>query len=205
MSLMHLVYLSSRRSADNTWNRIFRLSPAVTYTPSASFTTANRFEVLANYTVYDFELEGSPVRSFSFRQFAFSDSTVVAVSRRSSLVWRSTVRIYQRGNLRWNDFTEQPVGYFEDFLHWGEIRYRPIQPLIFSLGIRYFSQLRFGYLAEKRVPERFFRSIGPTTGIDWQVSGRTVLSFHGWYEHQSQTGLPDNGIANMSMSLNINL
>jgi hypothetical protein len=205
VSLTHLVYISSKRSADNTWNRIFRLSPVLEYSPSDAFSTTNRFEVLANYTVYDFEIPGSPVRSFSFRQFALSDSSVLKLSRRTSLGWKSHVRIYERGNLRWEDFTERPVNSFEDFMHWGEIRYRATPLLIFSLGIRYFSQLRFGYIGENRVPERYFRSIGPTTGIEWSVSNRTALSVRGWYERQSRTGLPENGVANMSMSLNINL
>ncbi len=204
-SLTHLVYLSSQRSADNTWNRIFRLSPEITYTPFRFLSTVNRFEVLANYTAYDFDTPGTQVRSYAFRQFAFADSTVFTLSRRTWVEWSSYVRLYERGNLRWSDFTEQPVGYFEDFSHLGMVRYRLAPALIFSLGIRYFSQMRFDYSGNRRFPAYFLRSVGPATHIDWSVGGRTSLSVRGWYERQTRTGLPVHGIANITMSLNLSL
>jgi len=204
-SLTHLVYLSSQRSADNTWNRIFRLSPQLDYRPFTFLATTNRFEVLANYTAYDFDTPGAQVRSYAFRQFAFSDSTVLTVSRRTWLEWSSYVRLYERGNLRWSDFSEQPVSYFEDFTHLGMVRYRIAPALIFSLGIRYFSQMRFDYSGNERIPAYFLRSAGPATLIDWSVGGRTSLSIKGWYERQSRTGLPVHGIANITMSLNLSL
>ncbi|HLF15398.1 MAG TPA: hypothetical protein VI932_10975 [Bacteroidota bacterium] len=204
-SLTHLVYLSSARSADNTWNRILRLSPHATWTPFRFLVTSNRFEVLANYTVYDFDTPGAGVRSFAFRQFALADSTVWSLTKRASVEWNSHVRLYERGNLRWDDFSERPVSYFEDFTHIGTVRYAATPLLIFSLGIRYFSQMRFDYAGNRRVPQQFLRSVGPATGIEWSVSSRTALTVKGWYERQSRTGLPDHGIANVTMSLNVSL
>ena len=205
VSLTHLVYLSAHRSADNTWNRILRLSPHLVWTPDRAFTSSNRFEVLANYTVYDFDSPGTAVRSFVFRQFAFTDSTVWSLTRRTSVEWSSYVRLYERGNLRWEDFTESPVSYFEDFTHIGMVRYGATSALIFSLGIRYFSQMRFDYAGDRRIPQQFLRSVGPATGMEWIVGERTALLVKGWYEHQSRTGLPDHGIANITMSLNVSL
>ncbi len=205
ITLAHLVYLSASRSADNTWNRILRLSPHLAWTPDRAFSSSNRFEVLANYTVYDFDSPGTGVRSFVFRQFAFSDSTVWSLTRRIAVEWSSYVRLYERGNLRWEDFSENPVSYFEDFTHIGMVRYAATSALIFSLGIRYFSQMRFDYAGSRRVPQHFLRSVGPATGIEWSVSTRTALLVRGWYERQSRTGLPDRGIANITMSLNVSL
>ena len=204
-SLTHLVYLSSQRSADNTWNRIFRLSPEIVYRPFGFLISANRFEVLANYTVYDFDTPGNQVRSYAFRQFAMADSTVFTLSKKTWLEWNTTVRLYERGNLRWSDFSERPVSYFEDFSHLGLVRHRLAPALIFSLGIRYFSQMRFDYQGFTRVPAYFLRSVGPATLIDWSVTERTALSLKGWYERQSQTNRPDHGIANITMSLNLSL
>jgi hypothetical protein len=205
VSLNHIVYLPAARSADNTWNRIFRLSPGVTYAPFRSLSTSNRFEVLANYTVYDFDTPGTGVRSFAFRQFAFSDSTLWTLTKRTSLEWTGVVRLYERGNLRWDEFSERPVSYFEDFTHIGTVRYAATPLLIFSLGIRYFSQVRFDYAGNRRIPQYFLRSVGPSTGIEWTVTGRTAFAVKGWYEFQSRTGLPDQGIANITMSLNVSL
>ncbi|TAK56813.1 MAG: hypothetical protein EPO24_10620, partial [Bacteroidetes bacterium] len=93
-SLAHLVYLAGARSSENTWNRIIRLSPALRYEPSTRFMTMNTFEVLANYTVYDFEYLSSTIRSFTFRQFAWIDSSIVTLTRRLSLEWYSNIRFY---------------------------------------------------------------------------------------------------------------
>jgi len=98
VNLSHLVYLSPQRSADNTWNRIFRLSPRFAYKPSEKFFSFNTFEVLANYTTYDFEFISASVRSYVFRQFAFIDSTEVGISNRFSLGWYHYLRFYERGN-----------------------------------------------------------------------------------------------------------
>src|SRR5207249_10396314 len=49
VNLTHLVYLFGERSADNTWNRIFRLAPRVEYRPSPAVQSLNVFGVLANY------------------------------------------------------------------------------------------------------------------------------------------------------------
>jgi hypothetical protein len=204
-SLNHLVYISGRRSADNTWNRIFRLAPRTVWTPFRSLVTANRFEVLANYTVYDFDTPGAGIRSFAFRQFVFSDSTSWTLTRRASVEWSTTVRLYERGNLRWDDFSERPVSYFEDYTHAGMVRYAATPLLIFSVGIRYFSQMRFDYAGTNRVPQYFMRSVGPATGVEWSVSNRTAFAVKGWYERQTRTGLPDDGIANITMSLNVSL
>jgi hypothetical protein len=65
--------------------------------------------------------------------------------------------------------------------------------------------VRYDYAGNDRVPQYFLRSVGPATGIEWTVSGRTALLVRGWYERQSRTNLPDQGIANITMSLNVSI
>jgi hypothetical protein len=204
-NLVHLVYLSSQRSADNTWNRILRLSPRLVYVPSASFRTTNRFEVLANYTAYDFEFPASPIRSFAFRQFAFVDSTSWELTRRVAIEWFSHVRIYERGEFRWDTFSERPSQYFEDKTYLGTVRYGYTERLAFSVGIRYFSQQRFGYPKSDRSLEYALRSVGPTTAIVWKTQRNTALAVQGWYERQTQTQAATRGIVTVSMSLSMQL
>ena len=201
--LTHLVYLLATRSADNTWNRIFRLSPRLAYVSGGGISSVNTFEVLANYTVYDFEYLVSPIRSFAFRQFGFIDSTTVELTRRLGLEWFSQIRLYERGELRWQEFSERPLNYFEDQTYIGTIRYRFRERLVFSLGIRYFSQSRFSYQGTERRPDSFLRSIGPITGIRWNVGQRTELFVKGWYEDQSLTGQPGRSFTNVNASFTV--
>ena len=203
VNLVHLVYLASSRSADNTWNRIFRLTPRLEYTPSNNITTINTFEVLANYTVYDFEFLSLQVRSFSFRQFAFIDSTMIYLTKSTAVEWFSHIRLYERGELRWGSFSERPNNYFEDKTIIGTIRHQVNRGLLFSVGIRFFSQSRFSYVGRERNLEHFLRSIGPITSILWNPGGRVDFLMRGWYEQQSQTNVPKRSYANMTMSLSV--
>jgi len=205
MSLTHVVYILSTRSADNNWNRIIRFAPRIEYSPLKGFTSANTFEVLANYTVYDFDYAGSPTRSFVFRQFAFIDSSDFALTSRLALEWFSHIRLYERGELRWDSFSEHPVNYFEDKTCVGSVRYSFSENLLFSIGIRYFSQLRFGYDGDRRFPESFLRSIGPTARIHANINGRTDLLVSGWYERQAQTAQSDRGFTTILMQLNVRI
>jgi len=200
IGLTHLVYLNAQRSADNTWNRIYRLSPRLTYAPSQNFTSANAFEVLANYTIYDFDYGGSSVRSFTFRQFSFTDSTLWWLTGRFGLSWYQNMRLYERGELQWQEFSERPLAYFEDHTIIGTMRFRAAEGLLFSVGIRYFSQSRDRFVGADRVPESFLRSAGPVAVAELNFGRKTRILFNGWYEHQVQTGQPGRNVATLAIS-----
>ena len=148
----------------------------------------NEFEVLANYTVYDFENLVSPIRSFAFRQFGFTDSTTIELTRRLSVEWFSQIRLYERGELRWEDFSEHPLNYFEDKTYLGMLRYKLNEYLVFSVGIRYFSQERFSFAGADRRSESILQSTGPVTVIQYNAGSRTSLSLKGWSEFQTYGG-----------------
>lgn len=201
VNLVHLVYLASARSADNTWNRIFRLSPRLEYSPTTTVTSVNTFEVLANYTAYDFEYPSSPIRSFVFRQFGLNDSTAIELTNRFSIAIFALGRFYERGELRWDVFAERPLAYVEEKTFIGELRYWLTARLLFSVGIRSFNQSRFAYIGNERHIDQQLRSTGPITSIHWGAAGQTEFAVTGWYEDQRQTGAPQRGIANMAMTL----
>lgn len=205
-NLIHLVYLHGERSANNTWNRVFRVAPRVHYAPTRDFSTTNTFEVLANYTVYDFE--NTPlvqVTSFSFRQFALIDSTRWRLTPRLAVDGFAHVRLYQRGELRWDEFRERPLNYFEDKTFIGKIEYELERHLLFSVGVRYFNQIRFSYVGGKRVFETVLKSIGPLGRIQWEAAERSQVIIDGWYERQTQTNALPRSFTNMTMSINVRL
>jgi hypothetical protein len=205
MNLMHLVYLASTRSASNTWNRIIRLAPTVVYTPSDRFATTNQFEVLANYSVYDYEFSSSPIQSFAYRQFSFRDSSTIVVTGKISATWYHYLKFYEQGEFRWDDFSELPVTYYEDKLYIATIRFMMQEGLLFSAGFRYFSQLRYSYQGAERFADRFLRSFGPLTGIQWTPGSHATFSLNGWYERQHQNGEPDRTYTTMSMNIIIHI
>jgi len=204
INLVHLVYLFSARSADNNWNRILRLSPTIIYSPVSSFRTANSFEVLANYTVYDFEYLTSQTRSYVFRQFGFLDSTSYHLTERTSIEWFSHVRLYERGELKWSSFTEHPINYFEDKTMITKIHYSITKSLLLSLGFRYFSQLRFDYVKDKTELKYSLKSVGPLASIEF-INNRLSLLIQGWYETQRQTDQIVRNLGTLTINLSMNL
>ena len=205
VNLNHLVYLSGLRSADNTWNRIFRISPRFAYSPSNWFHSYNTFEVLANYTTYDFEFVAGSVRSFAFRQFAFIDSTTWGITKRCSLSWTHYLRFYERGELNWDGFSERPLFYFEDKTYMGAAEFRVNDDLRFATGLRFFSQARYGYTGAKRTLENYLRSLGPVTTMELNFGSRTRILLNGWYEHQVQTDQASRDLTTITMSCTLRI
>ena len=203
--LNHIVYLFSDRSANNNWNRVFRLAPRIEYRPSSRLKSTNAFEVLANYTVYDFEDQVFSVRSFSFRQFSFIDSTTYQLSRRMALDVSARVKLYERGQLRWREFKERPVNYFQDRTYFGQLRYTPDANVTVAVGFRYFSLTRFGYQDRERVFDNRLTNYGPTCLIDWSMNRNSRVLLTGWYEIQAQTSIPSTSVSNLAMNIVLGL
>ncbi|MCZ6775677.1 MAG: hypothetical protein O7D34_04365 [Ignavibacteria bacterium] len=199
--LSHVVYLLENRSANNNYNRVLRLSPRVAYRPFKDLITLNTFEVLANYTVYDFEQQAALVRSFSYRQFGWVDSTSVQLTPRIGLDLFTHIRLYERGQLRWSEFTERTENSFRDETYALQVRFTPYNGIIFAVGFRHFSQSRYAHGDNGKTLDSVVRSIGPTCIIQWRINSYSQLGIKGWYERRSQTDGATRTLANMTMNV----
>jgi hypothetical protein len=201
--LNHVVYLHRLQSANNSWNRIIRFSPKVEYTPTSWFKTVNRAEVLANYTVYDFEDQVAFVRSFSFRQASWSDSTVVRLSSRFEAHVVGSLRVYERGILRWRDFKERPQNYFVELSLWPQLDIKLGPRLVMGIGYRMFEQDRYRYVAGSRELERRLQTSGVTARVEWEAPGFARIAVRGWREHQQEDGKTVRTLSNLFMTMSI--
>jgi hypothetical protein len=204
-TLSHIVYLYGTLSSNNNINRILRFSPRTIYKPAERITTINSFEVLANYTVYDFESAGASARSFSYRQFAWSDSTSIELTSRMGLDFLGYLKLYDRGQLNWGEFTERRENSFIDKTYAIQARYSPERDILIAVGLRYFSQSRYSYVINERKLDSFLRSFGPTCIIEWRLNEYSKLGIRGWYEQRKLDGGTEKSLANMTMNININL
>jgi hypothetical protein len=204
-TLSHLVYLLKERSANNNYNRILRLSPRTTWRPVSWFSTVNAFEVLANYTVYDFEQQAALVRSFSYRQFSLIDSTQVGITNRVGLDFFTYLKLYERGLLNWDEFRERTENSYVDRTFALQLRFRPEDVTEFAVGIRYFSQSRYVFKDGLKSPDSFTSSVGPTCAIRWSIGPHSRLQFQGWYERRRQTDGSLRSLASMTMHLYLHL
>lgn len=203
-TLSHLVYLLSDRSANNNINRVLRFSPRTTYRPGPSFVTMNAFEVLANYTVYDFEQQVALVKSFSFRQFGWVDSSSVQITRKIGLDFFAYLKLYERGQLKWSEFRERTENSYIEKTYLVQARFTPEPGLLFAVGIRFFSQSRFAYETAGKRQDLYLRSVGPTCLIGWQVGRHGQIGLRGWYEEQRQADGSRRGLTNMTMNILMN-
>ncbi len=204
-TMSHLVYLLKERSANNNFNRVLRLAPRTTWHPSPWFSTTNAFEVLANYTVYDFEQQVALVRSFSYRQFSWIDSTQVEFTPRVGLDFFTYLKLYERGLLRWDEFRERTENSYVDRTLAMQLRFSPDQSTVVAVGLRYFSQARYLFTEAVKSADSFTSSVGPTCAIRWTIGPHSRLQFYGWYERRR---LPDGtfrSLASMTMHIFIHL
>ncbi|MCL4510834.1 MAG: hypothetical protein M1470_07180 [Bacteroidetes bacterium] len=182
--LIHIVYITAQRSANNNRNFVYKLFPIVIYSDSR-VRTFNRFEVLANYTVYDFEAY-SQVHSFSFRQASFLDSTTVNLTSKVSAFFLGNVKLYTRGELYWSSFSEFPLNYFVDQTYWLSLFYFT-GSLRYGAGYRYLSLTQYNFITatEKQFASRQTNA-GPTAFISLSMS-HLELRIDGWYQISKQS------------------
>jgi hypothetical protein len=183
--LIHIVYVDAQRSANNNRNFIYKLFPMVNYSDD-DFTSVNRFEVLANYTVYDYEAY-SMVHSFSFRQVSFFDSTAFRISSRISGFFLANVKIYTRGELYWANFSEFPMNYYVDQTLWFSVFYNS-GPFKYGVGYKYLSLTQYNYVTAVQKEFAYQQSnSGPTSSISIKMSHLTLRA-NGWYQISRQIG-----------------
>ncbi len=201
VTLNHLVYLDRLQSANNNWNRVLSLAPSVLLTPASWIRSDNEAEVVANYTVYDFEQQVASVKSFSFRQASWSDSTVIGLTRRVGLSFSGMVRLYERGILKWQEFKEKPLDYFVEELYWPQLSYRTREDIVLTVGYRYFSRDQFSYEGSSRSLSHTLVTAGPTAGIEWYGSNGTNVVVNGWRESSATDSASPTYVSNLSVSV----
>lgn len=201
ITLFHLVYLHSNQSANNNWNRVLRFSPTIEYAPTWWFRSIAHTEVLANYTISDYEEQVASIRSFSFRQALWSDSTIVQIGKSVRCNFSGSLRIFERGTLRWKEFKERPEEYFIEKTMWPEIVWSSAIGLKVGIGFRYFGQDRYKYIEGKRVFNQGIEALGPTALIEWSGLGAEKVSINGWREEQKVNGKTTTNISNLSIQV----
>ena len=103
----HTVFIHKERSSQNNWNRIISYQNGIIINTNKLFYFP-QFEVLANYTIYDFETFSQSIRSYSIRQISYKDSLSIMVFNNLFLTNKIYFRYYEQSKLFWNTFSELP-------------------------------------------------------------------------------------------------
>lgn len=180
-SLNKIVYIFSARSSNNNMKRILKLASGGTFT-SGKLTSSNSAEVMANYTVFDYEELNPNFRSYSFRQFVFRDSTNYIPFKKFRFFITGYLKLSEQGDFRWSTFTSKPQRYLNEIYTEPKIFYE-VPGVNLGIGVRFFSLTTFNVLngkEKKKISE--YESIGPAGEINIDLAGSLLLKTYGWYE-----------------------
>ncbi|HYF03246.1 MAG TPA: hypothetical protein VEC36_07710 [Patescibacteria group bacterium] len=183
----HLVFLKAQLSGQNNWNSIIRLTPYFSIFTS-SFSARPEFEIIANYTANDFESITGTSRSVSFRQLSYRDSVTIPFGEKYWLGSQINLRYFERGELRWNEFSEKPQSQrYEQFAKL-LIFTKATQNITVGAGGRYYALVHKPYSAG--APGAFSEpaftqsTAGVESSLTFFFPSGSVLTVNGWYEFQ---------------------
>ncbi len=184
LQMNHQVYLKSQRSAGNSWLRIIKLSP-YTNIQTKSFSIRPKFEVLANYTIYDFEDIALGVKSFSFRQIGYKDSVSIKIYKNHYITSELFFRYFEIGILYWKTFAESPQKSNTEFFSKLLWNYNYSENLQIFIGAR-FNNLGQSSLIKNAPSGSEYRqlSYGPEMNLYYLFWGNSQVLLRGWYEFQ---------------------
>lgn len=193
------VYIFSQKSSNNNVNRILKLAAGGIYR-GAKFSSANSFEVSANYTVYNFQDLNPNIRSYSFRQFAASDSSNYSFNNKLKLSIFGYLRLSEQGDLRWSEFASRPTRFLREIYLEPRfiVHYSIFKP---SLGLRFFSLSTFNYKDNNKIIDSEFRSIGPIIEMMIESSKNLFVRIYGWYEFISLNSKANKEQTNLNIEM----
>lgn len=177
-----LSYIFSQRSANNYKNRIFRLSSGSSFKPVKNFSTKNLLQVLANYTVYDFEDIISQVQSFSYRQLSVWDSSSYKFTKLLTLNLRGELKFYEQGQFNNSEFSVKPIAYFEEMFFQPELYFFVNNISDAGIGYKYYHQKRFQYDSGDKNLLNKFMTLGPVGEINFYFNKNSIINLTGGYD-----------------------
>jgi hypothetical protein len=177
VNVSKLQYIFAERSANNYTNRIYKLTSESEYSILPNLITKNTFQVLANYTVYDFEDIISQIKSFSYRQLNLKDSTIYELNKHISFEVYGEAKIYEQGEFNNDAFTINPVFYNIDQSAFFQVNYRISNLVKLSGKASYFEQKIYNYQDGNRMLRSTFRTSGIMGKIFLYLSRNSLINF----------------------------
>ncbi len=185
---IHLVNLKAKQSALNNWYRSLRLGTNFSYN-DVSFSMNPRFDLIANYTIYDFEDILPNVNSISFRQIGIRDSIYMCLDKEYYLNLSYIMNYNERGILYWRNFAESPqrnnLEIFIKLLFFFELK----DKFKVGLGGRYYnlSQKNLALITQGITFLNTF--FGPEVYVDFRLISNSFIRFEGWGDFQPKKSM----------------
>ena len=172
--LFHQIYIFSEQSINNSWNRIFKLNPQVNY---FSDRIRNRLstEVMANYTIYDYEGLITNTRSFVFRRYTFSDSASVRLFGSQYAGASAKIQIEDKGSFFEKIFKQQLLQSNKSELYSVFLSNENLFYFRCQAGFTFYSRKEWRYIPIKK-RSRTITNRGPFFNISYKASQKIIFS-----------------------------
>lgn len=193
-----LNFIFKEKSSNNNTNKIYKLSSVSSYIPFKGLITRNLFQVLANYTVYKYEDIVTQVQSFSFRQLYITDSTVYNLTKRLSVDFRGSLRLYEQGQFNNNNFAVKPLAYYDERNADIGINYGLTNYLMFTAGFKHFIQRQYIYDKGVKNLKRTYAVYGPLLKAEFRFSRASRIFISGGLDYIESS---DNSLTSLSKNL----
>jgi len=148
INFFHQVYIFKEKSSNNNWNRVFRLSSLIKYR-SKKFSNTLRNEILANYTVYDFEQLFSESQSYIFRKYILEDSLTFNIFQKLKPGIRVRYEFEDKGSFFKSEFAQQILQSSESIYLDLYLKFKKIYLLDFESGIAIYNRNDWRHLPVK--------------------------------------------------------
>ena len=195
-------YIFSQRSANNFNNKIYKLTSYSSFNPVKQFSTKNFIQVLANYTVYDFEDIISQIQSFSYRQLYIMDSTSYNFSRNMYVDFIGELKLYEQGQFDNENFTVKPIAYYVEQLYAPDLRFMLNNNLDIAFGYKFFQQQRYLYDNGVKNLANTYKTYGPFGKIILYLNTNSIINFTGGMDQIVYENPPQSNSA-INLQLNI--
>jgi len=172
--LFHQMYIFQEQSSNNSWNRVFKLNPRLKYNYGPVANTLST-QVLANYTVFDFDHLFPQPRSFIFRKYTLSDSLDLHIFKENYFGFHGRLELEDKGSFYKRENSQQVLqSYTSEFLNIFLVNKR-IFYLNVSSGYTYYRRREWRWLPKKDLTRNISNS-GPFLKILYNNPQRLYFS-----------------------------
>ncbi len=168
--LFHQMYIYKERSASNNWNRIYKINPRLFYRYGA---LSNRLstEVLANYTVYDFDALFQEPRSFVFRKYILSDSLMIRYYTFQYLGAFGRLELEDKGTFFEQEFAQQVLQSYQSEFFTVFLRNKHFLIFQLDVGYTYYRRREWRHVPAKSLNRTLVNS-GPYLELSYSILPR---------------------------------
>ncbi len=174
--LYHQIYIFEQQSQNNNWNRVLKLNPTINYR-SGRLSNKLSTQVLANYTVYDFENEFGAPRSIIFRKYTLSDSLTYQLFGQYHMGAYSKIELEDKGSFFKDEFAQYIVQSYTSQYYNLFLSNEYFFGFVLKAGYTIYKRREWRHVPVKK-RSRDIINEGPYFTISYRQSKRLIFSTH---------------------------